>query len=410
MHTPLVATSAPGTSPVDPLKNKTYKLTEDATASKRLVTLFKLKTNVERAKKLTGLIGLAGASFMALKIAMVAGATLSLSFPPLMIGVALLATTVVLGIILYKLSLPKRVEEFQKAAQKFAKDDTPPEATLPKVFVVEGARIGRSAKKVYAIEEIAHGGINTLTLMKTINPKLCKNPELKMLRETRPNRKGSNPVLREIEMKACCHQISLPKTFLNERQEKTPLANGGDLSRFQSTLNPEEKVQIAVGILKKMVAFWNLGYIHRDLKPENFLVHEGKPYLADFDTAQTYNEQTAKERIAGVGTPEFILRTGKEVDLLHADFYALGLTIVNLLDPKFLNPIALGDCRNPGSPGFNFSNVKKQFGKWIQSFNDMPDTAQSRKLKEIMAQLVTSPKKVTLTSLSTDVETLKSLA
>lgn len=376
------------------------------------MTLFKLKTNVERAKKLTGLIGLAGASFMALKIAMVAGATLSLSFPPLMIGIALLATTVALAIVLYNYTLPKRVEEFQKAAQKFAKDDTPPEATLPKVFVVEGARNGRSAKEVYAIQKIAHGGINTLTLMQTINPKnLFKNPELKMLRETQPHiQSGSTQDQRTIEMKACCHQISLPKTFLNERQEKTPLANGGDLVHFQSTLNPEDKVQIAVEILKKMVTFWNLGYVHRDLKPENFLVHEGKPYLADFDTAQTYNTRMARERITGVGTPQFILRTGKEVDLLHADFYALGLTIVDLLDPLFLNLKALGDCRNPGSPGFNFSNVKKQFGKWIQSFNDMPDTAQSRKLKEIMAQLVTSPKKVTLTSLSTDVETLKSLA
>ena len=151
MHTPLVATPAPGIASLDPLKNKTYDLIEDETASQRLVNLLKLKINVERAKKLTGLIGLAGASFMALKIAMVAGATLSLSFPPLMIGVALLATTVALAIVLYNYTLPKRVEEFQKAAQKFAKDDTPPEATLPKVFVVEGARIGRSAKKVYAI-------------------------------------------------------------------------------------------------------------------------------------------------------------------------------------------------------------------------------------------------------------------
>ena len=408
MHTPLVATSEPKIPQFDFLKNKTYELIEDVTASQRIVTLFKLKINVERAKKLTGLIGLAGASFMALKIAMVAGATLSLSFPPLMIGVALLAATVALAIVLYNYTLPKRVEEFQKAAQKFAKDDTPPEATLPKVFVVEGARNGRSAKKVYAIGGIAHGGINTLTLMKTINPKLFKNPELKMLREPRPDKKGSNPVLREIEMKACCHQISLRKTFLNPRQEKTPLANGGDLVHFQSTLNSEEKVQIAVEILKKMVRFWNLGYIHRDLKPENFLVHEGKPYLADFDTAQTYNKQTAKERIKGVGTAEFILNTGHRVDLLHADFYALGLTIVDLLDPEFLTTIALGYCKDRAAPGFNFSNVQKVFGKWIRSFNDMPDTAQSRKLKEIMAQLVTSPEKVTLKSLSTDVEGLQS--
>ena len=368
MLTPLVATSAPGIASLDFLKRKTYNLIEDVSASKRLVTLFKLKTNVERAKKLTGLIGLAGASFMALKIAMVAGATLSLSFPPLMIGVALLAATVVLGIILYKLSLPKRVEEFQKAAQKFAKDDTPPEDTLPKVFVVDGARIGRSAKKVYAIEEIAKGGINTLTLIQTINPRLFKNPKLKMLRETQPHiQSGSTQDQRTIEMKACCHQISLPKTFLNERQEKTPLANGGDLVHFQSTLNPEEKVQIAVGILKKMVAFWNLGYIHRDLKPENFLVHEGKPYLADFDTAQTYNKQTAKQRITRVGTPQFILRTGKEVDLLHADFYALGLTIVDLLDPEFLTKIELGICKDRAAPGFNFSNVQMCFNKWIRS-------------------------------------------
>lgn len=408
MHTPfLVATSAQDFISLNLLRGKTYELIEDVSASKRLVTLFKLKTNVERAKKLTGLIGLAGASFMALKIAMVAGATLSLSFPPLMIGIALLATTVALAIVLYNYTLPKRVEEFQKAAQKF-----PREETLPKVFVLEGARIGRSAKKVYAIKEIAHGGINTLTLMQTINPKkLFKNPELKMLRETQPHiQSGSTQDQRTIEMKACCHQISLPKTFLNARQEKTPLANGGDLVHFQSTLNSEEKVQIAVEILKKMVRFWNLGYIHRDLKPENFLVHEGKPYLADFDTAQTYNKQTAKERIKEVGTAEFILNTGCEVHLLHADFYALGLTIADLLDPGFLTSRDLGNCRNPGSPGFNFSNVQTQFGQWIQSFNDMPDTAQSRKLKEIMAKLVTSPENVTLKSLSTDVETLKSLA
>ncbi len=391
MLTPLVATSAEGIASLDFLKRKTYNLIEDVSASKRLVTLFKLKTNVGRAKKLTGLIGLAGASFMALKIATVAGATLSLSFPPLMIGIALLAATVALSIVLYNSTLPKRVEEFQKAAQKFAKDGTPPEATLPKVFVVDGARIGRSAKKVYAIEKIAKGGINTLTLIQTINPRLFKNPKLKMLRETQPNKKGSTQDQRTIEMKACCHQISLPKTFLNERQEKTPLANGGDLVRFQSTLTPEEKVATAVEILKKMVAFWSLGFVHRDLKPENFLVHEGKPYLADFDTAQIYEKPVTTQPI-NVGTPEFILRTGKEVDLLHADFYALGLTIVDLLDPEFLTKKELGICNDRTAPGFLFEDVKKAFKSWIKS-------DQCPKLKKIMTKLVTEPQNLDLAKL-----------
>jgi serine/threonine protein kinase len=407
MSAPLLAASATTRSDPDVLKNKTYDLKEDVEASTWVVTLFKLKTNVERAKKFTGLIGLAGTSFMALKIAIVAGATLALPFPPLVIGVALLAATVALGIILYKLSLPKEVEEFQKVAQKFAKPDTPSEVLLPKVFNVNGARQGWFPKKVYAIKKIAKGGINTLTLMRTINPGLFKKPKLKMLRETRPDKKsGSTPVRRMIETTACIHQIALPKTFLNEDQEKTPLANGGDLFAFGEGLTPEEKVQIAVEILKKMVAFWKLGYVHRDLKPENFLVHEGKPYLADFDTAEIYNKETAGQFITDVGTAQFILRTGKKVNFLHADFYALGLTIVDLLDRKFLKKIELGRCDIRNYLGFDFSNVQKCFNKWIRSFKDMPNTPQSDKLKEIMNKLVTSPETVTCESLSSDVKGL----
>ncbi|MBM3194922.1 MAG: hypothetical protein FJZ60_04065 [Chlamydiae bacterium] len=395
MHTPLNASTNYGTRfDIDFLKGKKYDLIEDVSASKRLVTLFRLKTNVGRAKKLSGLIGLAGASFMALKIAMVAGASLSLSFPPLMIGIALLATTVALGIILYRLSLPKSVEEFQKAAKKFAKENTPPEHLLPQVFTVEGARKGKSAKKAYAIEGIAHGGFNNLTLMQTINPsRFWKKTELKMLRETKRHiQSGSTQDQRTIEMNACCHQISLPKTFLNERQEKTPLANGGDLVRFQSTLTPQEKVATAVEILKKMVAFWSLGYVHRDLKPENFLVHEGKPYLADYDTAQIYEKPKTTQPINNVGTPEFILRTGKGVDPRHADFYALGLTIVDLIDPEFLARTDLGDCKTRGAPGFLFEDVKKAFKLWIRSY-------QSHILKEIMTKLVTEPQNLDLAKL-----------
>lgn len=50
MHTPLNASTNYGTRfDIDFLKGKKYDLIEDKSASERLVTLFRLKTNVGRA-------------------------------------------------------------------------------------------------------------------------------------------------------------------------------------------------------------------------------------------------------------------------------------------------------------------------------------------------------------------------
>jgi hypothetical protein len=117
------------------VSDKEYKLkfsTQDTTSLKAQILN---KGIFEGFKKVVALTGLTGATFVALKIAMIAGATLSLGFPPLGIGVALLTVTVALCLIGYSTNRQyKQVQELQKVALNFTITDTPSEDLLPYVF------------------------------------------------------------------------------------------------------------------------------------------------------------------------------------------------------------------------------------------------------------------------------------
>jgi hypothetical protein len=173
-------------------------------------------------------VGLTGASFLALKVAMIAGAVLSISFPPpLVIGVALLGTSIALAILFSRFSLPKQVLDLCKAAKKFNGFKN-----LPSVYTVLGPRTDspENPKRVYAFLDIASGACNRLHMISTINPKsFFKTPEIKMLRCAKQNVVCSTPQTRNIEDWATSQRVSLRRTFLEEGQEKTLFANGGDL-------------------------------------------------------------------------------------------------------------------------------------------------------------------------------------
>jgi len=81
-HTPL-APASPATITVAPSASKCYQLICDPRASCWLHTLANLSNVVYVGKKLNAVVGLTGPSFLALKVAMIAGAVLSISSPPL---------------------------------------------------------------------------------------------------------------------------------------------------------------------------------------------------------------------------------------------------------------------------------------------------------------------------------------
>lgn len=77
-----VAPTAPAPPTDSSLAGKKYQFIYDPKASCWLHTLAGLSNVVYVGKKLNAVVGLTGASFLALKVAMIAGAVLSISFPP----------------------------------------------------------------------------------------------------------------------------------------------------------------------------------------------------------------------------------------------------------------------------------------------------------------------------------------
>ena len=396
-----VAPTAPAPPTDSSLAGKNYKLICDPKASCWLHTLAGLSNVVSRGKKLNAVVGLAGASFVALKVAMIAGAVLTISFPPLVIGVALLGTSIALAILFSRLSLPKQVKDLCEAAKKFNKKND-----LPSVYTVLGPRTDspENPKRVYAFLYITNGGCNYLHLIRTINPKsLFKTSKLKMLREAKTASDFSTPITRDIENWAISQGVSLRKTFLNQGQEKTLFANGGDLKMYQKKISLRKKVRIAIQILQKMVNFWNLGFIHRDIKGVNFLVHNKVPYLADFDFA---SKCPTKSQPLDCGTFSHMLYTGGDVNLLHADFYALGMTLANLFGEDFYKEAIK---RYPNQFGLiEFDHIQQYYETKTKEdlFIPLREQHQGEEVYRIMKALLTAPHSFDLADLGNKVNEL----
>jgi serine/threonine protein kinase len=213
----------------------------------------------------------------------------------------------------------------------------------------------------------------------------------------------STPETRSIEDWAISQRVSLRRTFLKEGQEKTLFANGGDLKMYQKNISLRKKVKVAIQILQKMVTFWNLGFIHRDIKGQNFLIHNKVPYLADFDFASPY---TFKRELLDRGTPSHMLHTRSPVDLLHADFYALGMTLANLFGEDFYYK-AYKAYRDP-TYLIELSNIQGFFEQKTSEglFNPLFAEHQGKEVFHIMKALLTNPQSFDLADLEKAVNEL----
>ncbi|RDV43870.1 serine/threonine protein kinase [Leifsonia sp. ku-ls] len=144
------------------------------------------------------------------------------------------------------------------------------------------------------------------------------------------------------------HLVGLHDAHLAADGDATPsflvmeLVDGEDLrSRLEhGPLDPEDAVEVAVGIAEALVVVHEAGMVHRDLKPGNILLADssvpgGRPVvkLADFGIAHL----VGSERITTIGTvigtagylsPEQIF--GGEPGPA-ADVYALGLVLLEAL-------------------------------------------------------------------------------
>jgi hypothetical protein len=157
------------------VSDKEYNLEFDRQGTTSLYAGIRNKGIFEGFKKVVALTGLTGATFVALKIAMIAGATLSLGFPPLGIGVALLTVTVAFCLIGYSTNREyKQVQELQKVALNFAKPNTPSEDLLPYVF----RKTDDPLQEVYLFPQITKIADQDYHLMVTEKGKvkLIRNP------------------------------------------------------------------------------------------------------------------------------------------------------------------------------------------------------------------------------------------
>ncbi len=76
------------------------------------------------------------------------------------------------------------------------------------------------------------------------------------------------------------------------------------------------------------------GIVHRDIKPSNILVQEnGKVLLTDFGIAHAVGLQSPEEKVAVLGTPEYMSpeqASGRQVDG-RSDVYSLGVVVYHML-------------------------------------------------------------------------------
>lgn len=88
-------------------------------------------------------------------------------------------------------------------------------------------------------------------------------------------------------------------------------------------------------IAEALAELHRLGFVHGDIKPANIHVsRSGHATLLDLGFARAIGEQTVGPELALLGTPNYLapelLRSGRSANV-QADFYALGVTLFELL-------------------------------------------------------------------------------
>jgi serine/threonine protein kinase len=99
---------------------------------------------------------------------------------------------------------------------------------------------------------------------------------------------------------------------------------------------PEQAVNLGVGLLGALHALHSQAIIHRDIKPENILLnHRGQPKLADLGIAKDYKAGAPQLTALGelIGTPRYMAPELLELGAatISSDLFSVGLVLYELL-------------------------------------------------------------------------------
>lgn len=115
---------------------------------------------------------------------------------------------------------------------------------------------------------------------------------------------------------------------------------GRDLTFFQKGVSSVEQLQIVRSLLSELVFIGDLGIVHGDIKPANVVVQDNKATFVDWGLARLNTDVVPADVLIytiGYRPPELMYTVDwhSETDLLKADVFATGMTILEMLVPKF---------------------------------------------------------------------------
>ncbi|MFZ4773443.1 MAG: protein kinase domain-containing protein [Chlamydiia bacterium] len=248
--------------------------------------------------------------------------------------------------------------------------------------------------------EFTKGGEHSVHLCATVS----KTNKLKYRALVKPLGFSKKPNSVEIALASDNKKDRLiPKTyFIDKDTDKSirEFAEFGDLTQYAQGATLEQKKSIMSGVLEKYIRLWERGFVHLDAKRANILVHaHGDARITDLSFSKKFKEGDVTEELE-FGTP-FAMPFGvvdpttknwKKVNLLHADFHAVGVLLLETyLGTKYTN-------QKQRSSSFEdqilfFQKILKE--NRVELLNKVGD----EKLKNLVDNLIYEPEKLTVEKL-----------